>query len=329
MSSKKNTMKNLIYFLILLGTVSCKKEFNPSDFKGVWMNIDKGDSFSSSPSIIFKNDSIYLEDIYAYVSKGKFKISKNKITYYLKKDTLVYNFSFNNKDSTILINNNKYGFWDSYSYNDELISYDLIDIKNLDLITTDSLVRFYGGFHIFKNNSGITMLKLNDKITSDFNEIYRFEFDIHFDIPIPVIYIGDKIETTDLINSYFQLGNIRAALLITNYDPKTNLYNGYLDKFQFWDSQVEKYSNYKIPNKVPELLSRDKYFKKFSPSLVEVNTRKDINKLNNLKAQSTYLISINPKIDLESYLLLKQKLLDIKKEKGIKLRTEFNCLLPN
>lgn len=329
MSSKKNTMKNLIYFLILLGTVSCKKEFNPSDFKGVWMNIDKGDSFSSSPSIIFKNDSIYLEDIYAYVSKGKFKISKNKITYYLKKDTLVYNFSFNNKDSTILINNNKYGFWDGYSYNDKLISYDLIDIKNLGLITIDSLVRFDGGFHMFKNSSGVTTLKLNDKITSDFNEIRRFVFDSLFDIPVPVIYIGDRIKTSDLINSYFQLGNIRAALLITNYDPKTNLYNGYLDKFQFWDSQIEKYYNYKIPNKVPELLSREKYFKKFSPSLIEINTRKDINKLNNLKVQSNYLISINPQIDIESYFLLKKQLSGISKKKDIKLRTEFNFFLQN
>ncbi|RKF05346.1 hypothetical protein C8N26_0004 [Tenacibaculum lutimaris] len=320
-------MRKLIYFLFILGLTSCKKEFNPDNFKGVWMNIDKDSSSYYLPSLTFKNDSVYLEDIYTYVSKGKFKILKNKITYYLKKDTLVYNFSFNNKDSTILINNNKYGFWDGYSYNDKLISYDLIDIKNLGLITIDSLVRFDGGFHMFKNSSGVTTLKLNDKITSDFNEIRRFVFDSLFDIPVPVIYIGDRIKTSDLINSYFQLGNIRAALLITNYDPKTNLYNGYLDKFQFWDSQIEKYYNYKIPNKVPELLSREKYFKKFSPSLIEINTKKDIVKLGSLKAHNFYLISINPEIDLKSYLLLKQQLLDIKKEKGIKIRTEFNLFL--
>ena len=322
-------MRKLIYFLFILGLTSCKKEFNPDNFKGVWMNIDKDSSSYYLPSLTFKNDSVYLEDIYTYVSKGKFKIFKNKITYYLKKDTLVYNFSFNNKDSTILINNNKYGFWDGYSYNDKLISYDLIDIKNLGLITIDSLVRFDGGFHMFKNSSGVTTLKLNDKITSDFNEIRRFVFDSLFDIPVPVIYIGDRIKTSDLINSYFQLGNIRAALLITNYDPKTNLYNGYLDKFQFWDSQIGKYYNYKIPNKVPELLSREKYFKKFSPSLIEINTKKDIEKLNTLKVQSNYLISINPQIDIESYFLLKKQLSGVSKKKDIKLRTEFNFFLQN
>lgn len=320
-------MRRLIYFLFLLGLTSCKKEFNPDNFKGVWMNIDKKNSSYRLPSLTFKNDSVYLEDIYTYVTKGKFKILKNKITYYLKKDTLVYNFSFNNKDSTILINNNKYGFWDSYSYNDELISYDLIDIKNLDLITTDSLVRFYGGFHIFKNNYGITMLKLNDKITSDFNEIYRFEFDIHFDIPIPVIYIGDKIETTDLINSYFQLGNLRAALLITNYDTKTNLYNGYLDKFQLWNSQIEKHYDYKTQYKLPKLLSRGEYFRSYTPDLIEFKTINDIDKLDSLKPNKNYLISINPKIDLESYLLLKKRVSYLNKEKDMNLRTEFNLHL--
>ncbi|TDQ27584.1 hypothetical protein [Tenacibaculum caenipelagi] len=319
-------MKKLIYFLILLGTVSCKKEFNPENFKGVWMNIDKDGSFSSLPTIMFKNDSVYLEDIYTYVSKGKFKISKNRISYYLKNDTLNYNFSFNSNDSTIVINNYKYSFWEDYSYNENLITYDLIGIKKLGMITTDSLVRFDGGIHLFKNNSGITILKLNEEITSNFNEIHRFQFDIHFDIPVSVIYLGSNLETIDVINSYFELGSInrRAALLLTSYDPKTNLYNGFLDKFQLWDSQIEKYYDYKIPKQIPKSLSREEYFKKYSPSLIKINNKKDINKLNTLKPESSYVISINPKIQIENYLSLKKQLLDIGNKNDINIRTEFN-----
>ena len=99
-------MKNTLYFLFIIIIISCNKEFNPYKYKGTWININDDYSISSYPSITFRNDSIYLEDIYSYVLKGKFKIFKNEITYYFNNDTICNKFYFNHKDSTILVGKN-------------------------------------------------------------------------------------------------------------------------------------------------------------------------------------------------------------------------------
>ena len=325
-------MKRMIYFLIAFSTISCKKEFKPDNFKGVWTNLTENNSSNELPSITFRNDSIYLEDIYTYTVKGKFELSRNKIMYYLKNDTLTYEFSFNSNDSTILINNHKYRFWEGYSYDETMTNYDLIGVTNLGSITTDSLYRFDGGFHLFKNKQDSTKLKLNEKITSNFNEIKRFDFDIHFDLPITVIYIGKNISLKDLIKCYLvfgSFGNKRSSLLITNYNPKTNSYNGIIDRFDFWKEQITPILKKENAPSLPFLDedSKNIYFKRYKPKNIIINSKDDFHFLN-VSENNNLLISINPNLELEDYLTLKQQIQVLKKEKKIKIRTEFKYL-PN
>lgn len=317
-------MKNIFFFLFIILIISCNKEFNPNHFQGDWIN--NNGSLTSLPTITFKNDSVYFSDLYTYTSRAKFKIEKNKITYFLKKDTLIHEINFTPKDSTLFINKVKYSYYDGKYNKSYFTDYELINIAKLGTITTDSLSRFDAGFHLFKDKSRVTKLKLNETITSDFNELQNFHYDIHFDLPITVIYLGKDVKLIELIKCYYQwVRGKRTSMLITNYDFKTNTYNGLLDRFYFWNSQIDFYSNEKKEPYYPSLLedNREFYLKKHNPKIIIINSHLDSRLLKSINKDHNYLISLNPKMNLKTYILIKQKVSEIIK-KGIVIRTEFN-----
>jgi hypothetical protein len=323
-------MKKLLFFLSLLTLLTCNERFNAKDYKGTWINIDENQSFSHLPSITFRNDSVFLEDIYTYVTAGRFKIIRNNIFYYLRKDTLKYNFSYNSKDSTIIIAKNKYIFLEEYSYNSSFKVYDLINIRKENVVSSDSIVKFDGGIHLFKDSSGSLKLKLNAKIANSFKMLPRFVlFKDKFDDSFPVIYVGYGVTLKDLIKVYIQLWsvNVKSSMLVLDLDIKRNLYSAYFDEFDFWDEQLALLSNRKIEaTEADKNNNRKKYLEKLSPEIIEINTSDDFKKLKDFNKQHHYICKVNKDLSIEDYIALKEKIAERKKE-NLMIRTEFSDYL--
>lgn len=309
--------------LIIL--LSCKQKFNPNEFKGTWFILDKDQSISNLPNITFRNDSIFIEDRFTYPTKGKFKITRSKIFYYLEKDTLKYEFNFNSKDSTITIDSNKYYFLDGFSYDTNFIDYKLANIYKQNIISSDSLSKYNCGFHLYKDSKDSLKLKLNDKEVDDFELIPRFAFQRHKPNEVVVIYIGKKIKLKDILKCYAQLStiNIEKAFLLTGYNFEENSYNGFLDNFELWSSQINLLLKEKIKPIYFNELSRKKYIQIYNPKTIIINSKKDFEKLSIFKTGTNYLIQINSEINLEDYISLKEKIFEIKVKYPKKIRTEF------
>ncbi|APZ46812.1 hypothetical protein BW723_11185 [Polaribacter reichenbachii] len=305
--------------------ISCKEKFNPNEFKGTWFILDKDQSISNLPYITFRNDSVFFEDMFTYTTLGKFKITRSKIFYYFKKDTLNYEFNFSSKDSTITIDSNEYFFLDGFSYDSKFIDYQLANIYTKNIISSDSLSKYNCGFHLFKDSKDSLKLKLNDKETNDFELIPRFAFQRHKPNEVVVIYIGEKIKLKDILKCYVKLStvNIKKAFLLTGHNFKENNYNGFLDDFEIWRSQINLFLKEKIEPVYSDELSRKKYIQNYNPKIIIINSKNDFEKLSDIKTITNYLIQINSEMSIEEYISLKEKVFQIKIKYPKKIRTEF------
>lgn len=322
-------MKKLILFLSICFLISCQDKFNPNKLRGSWISLDSEESFNYIlPTFTFKNDSVYIIDVYGYATKVKFKFFNNKMSFISKDDTLEYNFEYRSNDSTLIIDNNEYINYPGFVIlKNDFINYELLDLKTEKNITSDSLSKFDNGFHLFKDINDSLRLKLNDRILSDFESIPSFVIGHHQTKSFgSVIYTDKKIKLKDLIKCYTKLWQVnqKSNLLITGYDIKTNLYSGFKDRIEFWQEQTNLYFKEKNKPINPKALSRSQYIKKYTPKTIKINSDIDFNKLNTINKENNYLIQINIDIPLETYIYLKEKISNIKKKESIRIKTEFN-----
>lgn len=324
-------MKKLLFLSFIITLISCQEKFEPNKFNGDWISMDKNGGFSSLPTIKFKKDSIYFIDAYTYTTKAKFKITRNKINCFFKKDTLINKFKFSSKDSTITIGKNKYSFWKEYSDFNELTNYELIGIKSKQNIISDSLLSgISSGFHLFKSKENILKLKLNDRVTQDLNTLLPFLVvgcNPNNIYPVTKIFLGKRIKLNELLKSYYRLSsvNINKIILITDFNLNENSYSIFYDRISFWENQLEMfYRENNIPPIPPSLENyRKVYIKKNTPKILVINSFKELKILDNINTNNNYLISINPEMEIETYLKLKEKLIEIKKKEKIRIKTEF------
>lgn len=103
-------MKKLFFLLIITSLICCKEKFNPKEFKGTWIPLDKDSAYANLPSITFQNDTAYFEDTYTYNISSKYEIGRKSITWFFPKDTFENTFSFYKKDTTFILNNTTYFF---------------------------------------------------------------------------------------------------------------------------------------------------------------------------------------------------------------------------
>ena len=316
-------MKKLFFLIALTTIFSCKEKFNPKEFKGTWIPLYNDSTHAYLPLITFKNDSVFLEDIYTYTITGNYLINKNSIKFYLKNDTLDYNFNFNRKDSILKINDKNYTFYEGFSYDTNLKTYELIGINRKKNISADSLSNFEVGFHLLKNKNDSTILKLNDRFTSDFDLIPRFIFGIHHRLfNKTVIYIGKRITLKDIIKVYQKLYSVnqRGVFLVTSFNLRENSYSGFLDHFDFWEEQENKFMNERVERPLIPNNNREIYILKHTPKIIKINSKNDFEKFDEMKKENNYLISINPNMNIEDYINLKEKIFKVDKN----IRTEFD-----
>lgn len=182
-------------------------------------------------------------------------------------------------------------------------------------------MNYNGAFHLFKNIKNELKLKLNDRVTEDFNMIPKFSFGYHNKNLSMVIYIGKGVELKDILKCYYQLDkvNINEVFLLTQFDIKDNNYKGFQDIFHFWDFQRNFFSKEKI--EIPEPYNtKNDYLKKHNPKIIKINSKNDFKLIEGIEEENKYLISINPNLSIEDYIILKEKLFKIDKN----IRTEFD-----
>lgn len=324
-------MKRLIILVLFLFLFSCQEKFNPNDFKGSWISLDSNESFNDIlPTFTFQNDSVFIETLHTYGLKGNYKQKNNKIILFLKNDTLQYRFNYNSKDSSIFINGNKYFNYPGFFNKKHFLNYELIDLNKEKNITSDSLNKFDNGFHLFKDSKDSLKLKLNDRITADFEMIPRFVIGHHqFEFNGSVIYLDENLVVRDLMRCYAKLWqvNIKSHLLITGYDIKTNLYSGFKDRMEFWQEQINFIVEEKVVPIRPKVLTRNQFLEKYSPKIIHLNNMKDISLLESIDMKNNYLVQINVNLNLDAYISIKEKVTEIRKNNNIRIRTEFNIYL--
>lgn len=323
-------MKKTTLLLAIIIFFSCQEDFNPKNYKGNWFPYNDS-IYKPLPHIIFKNDSIFFNDINSFIKGGKFKIKKNQIIINFEFDSLIKDISFRKKDSLLLFDGNKYFLYD-YLTDEKLIQYKLIGIDTKSKISIDSLRRFEAGFHIIKDTNDSVRLKINDQLTK-FSDIPAFVFNqpVHFDILCTPIYLGENIELKDLIKSYYQLvlSNRPIVALITNFNLEKNEYDVHIEKIEIWNEQITNHFKSIIDYHEFDINNRVFFINKYKPISIIINSSKDFNSIDTLDDKYNYLISINDKLPLTDYIYFKEKLLEVRKERKTKIRTEIIKVPPN
>lgn len=325
-------MKKAVIIPIIILFINCQQNISNQSIQGTWAPYKDSKEFLDLPWLSFKNDSVYINDPYTYIIKAKYHLHGGSITYFLERDTLDLPISFNLTDSLLTVNHIKYDFLfdseENYSHH-----YNLIGINTKSKTHTTTLQSFDYGFHIFKNKNGVTQVKLNDRITSNLEEIRDFIFsgcsENKKDILNVVIYVGKGIQLTDLLNCYIIIGtgNILKITLITDYNLRENSYATWDDGFHLWE---EQYINYNISKnnpsfpKPPESDSNNRktYLASQKVMIIPINSYLDIQQLNFETINSPTLLQLSCSLSLSDYFKIKMAI-----PKNKILRTEFNYLL--
>ena len=325
-------MRLLLLFILAGFLISCQDQFDPQKFGNTWFPDYEHGDYSAQPFIKFNKDSIHFIDIFDYHAVRKYEVKNRSIHIEHGDSTIIKNFKFSSKDSTLVIADKRYLYYPDYYPLEDDIRYQLIGLESPLKTTAKELHRYETGFHLISTN-GTVKLKLNDRLRS-FDDIPAFVMNTspHFDLLGNVIYIGQGIQLKDVISAYYQLASINQlkVVLVTNFDLATGFYNIQFDRIDIWNEQLHTYflpEHLEVPHF--DINNRNHFLKKHDPIIVEINSKKEFSKLEPINPNRSYLISISNDLDLIDYLALKQKILEIRKRTKTKIRTEFTSARPN
>lgn len=317
-------MKKIVFLGLSILFFSCQKSFHPEKYQGCWAAAGDDLHFLPLPTINFKNDSIFFTDTFTHVSAGNFSIKGNKIKISTHNETFEKEFRFHEKDSSIQYGRNIYYLKPHWKPN-YLGKYELLNINTSNRISFDSLSKYDTGFHLIQDYDNTVKVKLNEKL-SGLEDIIPFTFRTSFkNYKGNVIYLGKGITLKDLVDCYLELTKINQlkVILVTNFDLNSNEYNILPERINIWNHQVyNHFKNEPIFNGFSGNI-RSEYIRYHSPLIISINSKEDFGKINQLKSEHNYIISTNKLLSLKDYFELKDLILDIKKEKGIQIRTEI------
>jgi hypothetical protein len=317
-------MKQLLTLLIAFAFYSCKDSFNPKKYQGSWIAFDEEGAYSNRYTISFEGNSILFTDLYSYTKQGIYQIESNKITIKLRDETFEKPFYFRKKDSSFLIESKRYRLITGWP-KDTLERYQLVDVSTQYKISGDSLAKFDSGFHLFRDSTDSLRIKLNDKY-GYYDQIPHFVFRTDsFRYPTNVIYVGKKIKLNDLVKCYYQLAlvNHRQVLLVTDVSIIKNEYSTINESIEIWDEDLyEEFENIEPPNGF-ENDNKYNFLKKYRPQTIQIHSKEDFYKLNDIQSTKNYIIAIDQSLELKEYFELKRQILQIKRETNNAIRTEF------
>ena len=317
-------MKQIIVVILSLSILSCSQKVSKKDLEGVWWFYDgTGDG-----ELTFKNDSITIDNGYGLPNKARYKLKKDSILLFFEGNTKTDFLKYNYKDSILSYKNARY----YKRFNGEDSSgmvhkkFDLINIKSTKTIHSDSLNLSQSSiFGAFKNKKNELKLILNDATTSvenlsSFLLVTNCFGSNHIYHP-PYLLLGEKINLEDLkeIYIYSNVVNYNSIHILTNYDFQNRL-------FHFYDIRIELFKEQLLKNGLPPRefdIARTDYITEFKPEIVVLKSKDDFGKLDILKTNLNYLISIDLNLPIEDYLHLNQKINSLRKKQKINIRTEL------
>ncbi|SNR15487.1 hypothetical protein [Tenacibaculum jejuense] len=343
-------MKKLFYLSLVFVLISCSKVIKKEDLQGVWICNYKAHSNSFFHEIYFKNDSITLIDFFDYSFKGKYEIQGDSLRIYLKNKTLKKKIDLQQNDSIVILNNSTF-LRHSNIIENEYITYNLINLDSNIKIHYDSLSTNHKTFNLIKRE--------NKFILEDYSGFDNLNLKL-YNYPVHTIFITYNILLNREI-TLRQLKNILSKInltshckinLITKIDLQKELYHVFpliinsweedLKKLQkenkelyhvfpliinSWEEDLKKLQkeNNGFPPRPPITEDENKasYIEAYHPELLQIKSKQDFDKIQHIKPNSHYLISINIELPVQEYLKLTQKLNFIRKDKNTRIRTEL------
>ncbi|MDG1396891.1 MAG: hypothetical protein P8P88_00745 [Polaribacter sp.] len=315
-------MKKFILLFIIIS--SCSNKIDKKDLQGNWFWYYHENDNNNLIQINIKNDSIILVDYFFLPKKGVYSLKNDTIKIRLKDEILKKRISLT--DTSLILNSTSFQKSD-YLSNEKYEEIGLINLKSENKINAFELSKYQGSFLLLKENDSIKIKLWNNEVSF---EEYINSVPIHFDRIGYVALLGDNLKLRDLKIAFLQMYyyNFGSIGMVTKTNFQNYNYDVYFVRKNVWKKEVDKYSkeNGLEKREIPhftEDYSKEKFIELNNPNLIEIKTKNDFAKLEETKANSTYLISINIALSVEEYLLLKQKINKIEKENNLKIRTEI------
>ena len=323
-SDKIKKMKKLLFLLFAIILISCSQKVSEKDLEGVWWFFDgTGDG-----ELSFKNDSITIDNGYGLPYTGSYELKKDSIIIYFEGNVKVDYLKYNSKDSLLIYKNAKYYKRFSSLDSSERVhtKFDLINIKSKTTIHSDSLNINSSIFLAFKNKSDELKLILNGKVTTTedlpafliVRNCFGGNSTNYYE---PYLILGKAITVLDLSKIYVYLSviNLRKIKVFSHYDFPNRLFHYYNIRVDLFKEKLLKNG----PPPAPHDISRKDYLAKFNPDIITMKSKQDFKKLNSIKPNSHYLVSINLDLSIEDYLHLTQELQSFRENGKTKIRTEL------
>lgn len=316
-------MKKILFLLLILIS-SCSNEIDQKDLQGNWIWDYQENGKNNLIQINFKNDSITLVDYFYLPKKGVYSIKNDTIKIRLQDEIL--NKRIYLTDTSLFINSISFEKSD-YLSNEKYEEIGLINLNSENKISSIELSKYEGSFLLLKENDSIKIKLWNNEVSF---EEYINSLSIHFDRIGHVALLGDNLKLRDLKIAFLQMYyyNFGSIGMVTKTNFQNYNYDVYFVRKNVWKKEVDKYrkenglEKREIPH-FPKDYFKEKFIELNNPNLIEIKTKNDFAKLEETKANSTYLISINIALSVENFLLLNQKINKIEKENNLKIRTEI------
>lgn len=310
-------MKKLPLLITCLAIIiSCNNQISKKDLEGVWWNLDKVGDFE----IIFKNG-------FGMPYTGKYTLKKDSISIIIDNITTTDYIKFNQKDSSLTLKNEQY--YKVFECTDSLKivnqDFNFINIKSNKTIHLDSLNKSdFSIFKAFKNKKEELKVVLNDKIATIHDVPAFLTPSCTNGKPVyhkPYLLLGKNLIIKNLNEIYLNLQVINhySIRIITYYDFPNRLFHYYDIKIDLFKEELLKHG----PPPTSHNMYRTYYISKFNPKFLKIKSKKDFEKLNSIKPNTNYLISIHLDLPIKDYLNLNQKLNSIRRNKKIRIRTEL------
>ena len=322
-SDKIMKMKKLFFLLLSLFMLSCAKEISKKDLEGSWYYVNSDLKELLFEKIIFEEDSVKLIDFYGYTFSGDYTINKNLINLTLN-DSTTFKLDITYKDSSFQFQNSKYQKKDYLT--DYLASYKLININSKIQFKAKDLIDYMSTFHILKKRDRLIYFKDNEAVKLE--EAVQKE-STHFDKGGWNVYLNENITSLKSLKQFFIEMNKNNALkinFITKIDIKRKLYHVFTCYADVWNDEwylSESIEKNKIPPLIEQYKNKFTYIKKNKSISIEIKSKQDFKKLNSIKINSHYLISIDLDLPIEDYLHLTQELQSFRENGKTKIRTEL------
>lgn len=315
--------KRLHLFLLVIILSSCSNTVSKKDLEGVWWFYDGSGDWELS----FTNDSIIIDNGYGLPNKASYRLKKDSILISFKGNTKSDYLKYNSKDSLLSYKHAKY--YKRFNATDSSgrvhKEFDLINIKSTKTMHSDSLNLSHSSiFRAFKNGRNELKLVLNDATTS-VEDLSSFLLvtncfggeQIHHP---PYLLLGKKTSLRDLkeIYIYSNVVNYDSIHILTYYDFLNRLFHSYEVNIEIFREQTLEL----VPHIKIDIYRKD-YINKFKPENVVIKSKENFVKLDTLKTDLNYLISIDLDLPIKDYLHLNQKINSLRKKNKINIRTEL------